>query len=230
MRSRVTLLNGLLARDSAVAALPRAGIVHRLDKDTSGLMVVGKTLAAVTALSRAIAAREVRRQYLALAHGAWPPGLTQVDAPVGRDPRSRVRMAVLASGRAARTDIERIAFAAEVDGGVSALRCTLHTGRTHQIRFILEALAQARAASLNDITAELLRKALGESGGADKASPATAATEPVAAKSASPKAEGTARAATGKEPAARAPTAKAPTATAPAAKAPAKPVAKKTPK
>ena len=129
-----TLLNGLLARHEGAAALPRAGIVHRLDKDTSGLMVVGKTLAAVTALSRAIAAREVRRQYLALAHGAWPPGLTQVDAPVGRDPRSRVRMAVLASGRAARTDIERIAFAAEVDGGVSALRCTLHTGRTHQIR------------------------------------------------------------------------------------------------
>ena len=94
----------------------------------------------------------------------------------------------------------------------------------------LQALAQARAASLNDITAELLRKALGESGGADKASPATAATEPVAAKAASPKAEGTARAATGKEPAARAPTAKAPTAKAPAAKAPAKPVAKKTPK
>ena len=97
-------------------------------------MVVGKTLAAVTALSRAIAAREVRRQYLALAHGAWPPGVTRVDAPVGRDPRSRVRMAVLASGRAAQTDIERIAFDAEVEGGISALRCTLHTGRTHQIR------------------------------------------------------------------------------------------------
>ncbi|MEO5844752.1 MAG: RluA family pseudouridine synthase, partial [Caldimonas sp.] len=65
-----TLLNALLARDSTSAALPRAGIVHRLDKDTSGLMVVGRTLAAVTALSRAIAAREVQRRYLAIAHGA----------------------------------------------------------------------------------------------------------------------------------------------------------------
>ena len=128
-----TLLNGLLAHCAGSAALPRAGIVHRLDKDTSGLMVVGKTLEAVTALSRAIAAREVRRQYLALAHGAWPPGLTSVDAPIGRDPRSRVRMAVVASGRPARTDVERLAFDA-VAGGVSALRCTLHTGRTHQIR------------------------------------------------------------------------------------------------
>ena len=129
-----TLLNGLLARDSAVAALPRAGIVHRLDKDTSGLMVVGKTLAAVTALTRAIAAREVHRSYLAIAHGAWPEGATRIDAPLARDPRSRVRMAVVASGRSAQTDVERLAMA-QVDGGpFSALRCTLHTGRTHQIR------------------------------------------------------------------------------------------------
>jgi len=133
-----TLLNGLLARHAAAATLPRAGIVHRLDKDTSGLMVVGKTLAAVTALSRAIAAREVHRQYLALAHGEWPANLTRVDAPIGRDPRSRVRMAVLASGRAAQTDVESIALGypgdAEANPAVSALLCTLHTGRTHQIR------------------------------------------------------------------------------------------------
>ncbi|MBK6864353.1 MAG: RluA family pseudouridine synthase [Ideonella sp.] len=129
-----TLLNALLAWHAAAAALPRAGIVHRLDKDTSGLMVVGKTLAAVTTLARAIAAREVRRQYLALAHGAWAPGMTRVDAPLGRDPRSRVRMAVLASGRPAQTDFERLAFDPALEGGVSALRCTLHTGRTHQIR------------------------------------------------------------------------------------------------
>jgi len=129
-----TLLNGLLAWHAAAATLPRAGIVHRLDKDTSGLMVVGKTLPAVTALSRAIAAREVHRQYLALAHGAWPPARTRIDAPIGRDPRSRVRMAVLASGRTARTEVERVALAPELEGGVSALRCTLHTGRTHQIR------------------------------------------------------------------------------------------------
>lgn len=129
-----TLLNGLLAWHAGAASLPRAGIVHRLDKDTSGLMVVGKTLAAVTALTRAIAAREVRREYLALVHGVWPAALTLVDAPVGRDPRSRVRMAVLASGRPAQTEFERIAVGAAADGGASALRCTLRTGRTHQIR------------------------------------------------------------------------------------------------
>jgi 23S rRNA pseudouridine1911/1915/1917 synthase len=133
-----TLLNGLLAWHAAAATLPRAGIVHRLDKDTSGLMVVGKTLPAVTALSRAIAAREVHRQYLALAHGRWPGGLTRVEAPIGRDPRSRVRMAVLASGREARTDVDCVALGRPREDGegldVSALRCTLHTGRTHQIR------------------------------------------------------------------------------------------------
>ena len=133
-----TLLNGLLARNAAAASLPRAGIVHRLDKDTSGLMVVGKTLPAVTALSRAIAAREVHRQYLALAHGEWPAGVTHIDAPIGRDAKSRIRMAVQASGKAAQTDVERVALAhpddAGAHGGVSALRCTLFTGRTHQIR------------------------------------------------------------------------------------------------
>ncbi len=133
-----TLLNGLLAWHAVAATLPRAGIVHRLDKDTSGLMVVGKTLPAVTALARAIAAREVQRQYLALAHGDWPAGQTRVDSPIGRDPRSRVRMAVLATGRAARTDVSRVALGypsdADAAHGVSALRCVLHTGRTHQIR------------------------------------------------------------------------------------------------
>ena len=130
-----TLLNGLLAHHPEAATLPRAGIVHRLDKDTSGLMVVGKTLPAVTALVRAIAAREVRRQYLALAHGAVAAGPFCIDAPIGRDPVSRVRMAVVASGKPARTDIERLAVAADAGGhAVSAVRCTLHTGRTHQIR------------------------------------------------------------------------------------------------
>jgi 23S rRNA pseudouridine1911/1915/1917 synthase len=125
-----TLLNGLLAHHAGAAALPRAGIVHRLDKDTSGLMVVGKTLPAVTALSRAIAAREVRRQYLAVAHGVVEGGLRSIDAPIGRDPVSRVRMAVVTSGKPARTDVERLA----TRGAFSALRCSLHTGRTHQIR------------------------------------------------------------------------------------------------
>jgi 23S rRNA pseudouridine1911/1915/1917 synthase len=125
-----TLLNGLLDRYPQSAALPRAGIVHRLDKDTSGLMVVGKTLVAVTALVRAIAGREVRRRYLAIAHGKAPAAPFSVEAPIGRDPQMRLRMAVVGSGKPARTDVERIA----TDDRLSALRCTLHTGRTHQIR------------------------------------------------------------------------------------------------
>ena len=125
-----TLLNGLLAHHPASAALPRAGIVHRLDKDTSGLMVVGKTLQAVTALVRAIGAREVHRQYLAVVHGEMLMARMQIEAPIGRDPQSRVKMAVLAAGRAARTDVERLARG----DGHTAVRCTLHTGRTHQIR------------------------------------------------------------------------------------------------
>lgn len=125
-----TVLNGLLAHHRGAAALPRAGIVHRLDKDTSGLMVVGKTLAAVTALTRAIAAREVHREYLAIAHGVPAQQRLRIDAPIARDPQSRIRMAIVASGKPAITDVERLVDA----GAFSGLRCTLHTGRTHQIR------------------------------------------------------------------------------------------------
>jgi 23S rRNA pseudouridine1911/1915/1917 synthase len=125
-----TLLNGLLARDKAAAQLPRAGIVHRLDKDTSGLMVVGRTLAAVTALMRDIAARQVRRRYQALAQGDVGSESFTVEAPVGRDPAVRVRMAVVAQGKPARTDVMPVAMR----DGISAIRCALHTGRTHQIR------------------------------------------------------------------------------------------------
>jgi 23S rRNA pseudouridine1911/1915/1917 synthase len=125
-----TLLNGLLAHHAAAATLPRAGIVHRLDKDTSGLMAVGKTLPAVTSLSRAIAAREVHRHYLALAHGRVPWDEKTVDAAIGRDPVSRVRMAVLAAGKPARSDLQCVARGQ----AFSALAIKLHTGRTHQIR------------------------------------------------------------------------------------------------
>jgi 23S rRNA pseudouridine1911/1915/1917 synthase len=127
---RGTLVNGLLAHHGGAALLPRAGIVHRLDKDTSGLMVVAKTLEAMTALTRAIAAREVHREYVALAHGEAPAGSWSIDAPIARGPASRVRMAVVAGGKAARTDVSVCA----VEAGVSALHCRLHTGRTHQIR------------------------------------------------------------------------------------------------
>lgn len=126
-----TLLNGLLAYHRAAAELPRAGIVHRLDKDTSGLMLVGKTRQAVDALVRAIAAREVGRQYLALAHGPWRgPDTVEVDRPIGRDPQNRLRMAVVASGKPARTTLVRL----DDREDACLVACRLHTGRTHQIR------------------------------------------------------------------------------------------------
>jgi 23S rRNA pseudouridine1911/1915/1917 synthase len=130
-----TLLNGLLALDPAAAQLPRAGIVHRLDKDTSGLMVVARTRQAMDALVRMIAAREVSRQYLALAHRPWAgPSRREVELAIGRDPRQRLRMAVVdlarESGKPAHTTFDLLHNVA--DGCV--LRCTLHTGRTHQIR------------------------------------------------------------------------------------------------
>ena len=130
-----TLLNGLLARDDRAGVLPRAGIVHRLDKDTSGLMVVARTRAAMDALVRLIAAREVTRQYLALAHRPWHGEPTQtVDAPIGRDPRNRLRMAVVDverhPGKSATTVFELLANGSEG----CLVRASLLTGRTHQIR------------------------------------------------------------------------------------------------
>ena len=129
-----TLLNGLLAHHPLAATLPRAGIVHRLDKDTSGVMMVGKTLPAVTALVRAIAARQVHRRYLALAHGRAPAEHFSIDAPIGRDPVARVRMAVVAGGRPSRTDVQCLAELDHAGARYAALSCTLHSGRTHQIR------------------------------------------------------------------------------------------------
>jgi 23S rRNA pseudouridine1911/1915/1917 synthase len=130
-----TLLNGLLAHDGAAQMLPRAGIVHRLDKDTSGLMVVARSRAAMDALVQAIAAREVARQYIALANKPWTgPRHRQVDAPIGRDPRNRLRMAVVDPerhpGKSAVTVFDLLENA---DAGC-LVRATLQTGRTHQIR------------------------------------------------------------------------------------------------
>jgi 23S rRNA pseudouridine1911/1915/1917 synthase len=130
-----TLLNGLLALDPRAALLPRAGIVHRLDRDTSGLMVVACSRAAMDALVGLIAAREVKRQYLAMAQRSWQGAPTRhVDAAVGRDPRNRLRMAVVDlqhhSGKPARTLVEAL----DSNDRGCVVRCTLETGRTHQIR------------------------------------------------------------------------------------------------
>jgi 23S rRNA pseudouridine1911/1915/1917 synthase len=128
-----TLMNGLLAHHAPAATLPRAGIVHRLDKDTSGVMVVGKTLEAVTALSRMIAAREVHREYVALVHGRFPESRV-IDAPLRRDPVTKIRMAQLPGGKPSRTDVHPLGQA-EVEGrSITAVHCVLHSGRTHQIR------------------------------------------------------------------------------------------------
>ncbi len=130
-----TLLNGLLARDAKAAGLPRAGIVHRLDKDTSGLMVVARERPAMDALVRLIAAREVSRQYVALAHRPWTGGaMREVDAPIGRDPLNRLRMAVVDMnrnpGKPASTLVELLQNAQHG----CCVKATLRTGRTHQIR------------------------------------------------------------------------------------------------
>ncbi len=128
-----TLVNGLLARCpdiQGIGGVNRPGIVHRLDKNTSGLMVVAKTEAAHRDLSAQIKARQVHKGYLALTVGvpALPDGL--IDAPIGRDPRHRKRMAVVPGGREARTRYRVI----DGKGGFGLLELTLETGRTHQIR------------------------------------------------------------------------------------------------
>src|SRR5690606_33304168 len=123
-----TLVNALLHRDPSLAAVPRAGVVHRLDKDTSGVMVVARTLQAQTALVAQLSARGVHRQYLAVVAGALVAGGT-VDAPIDRHPRDRVRMAVREDGRQGVSHYRLLVrFRAH-----TALECRLVTDRTHQI-------------------------------------------------------------------------------------------------
>ncbi len=124
-----TLLNALLHHEPALEHVPRAGIVHRLDKETSGLMVVARTLEAQTDLVRQLQARTVKRYYQALVRGSVERD-GSVDAPIGRHPTQRTKMAVVKTGKPARTHyrvVERF-----VD--CTLVECALETGRTHQIR------------------------------------------------------------------------------------------------
>lgn len=124
-----TLLNALLHHAPQLENIPRAGIVHRLDKNTSGLLVVAKTIEAQTSLVRQLQQRTVKRDYLALVLGEVKRS-GSVDAPIGRHPIHRTKMAVTTNGKPARTHYRII----ENFGGCTLLQCSLETGRTHQIR------------------------------------------------------------------------------------------------
>lgn len=169
-----TLLNGLLAHHGALAAVPRAGIVHRLDAGTSGLLVVAKTIEVQTDLVRQLQQRAVLREYWAVAVGL-APAQGSIDAALARDPRNRLRFRVSAAAHAreARTDFKRIAASEAGAGGVNAvlswLACRLHTGRTHQIRVHLESIGHSlvgdpvyarRRPRLTGAAAALTRQAL----------------------------------------------------------------------
>jgi 23S rRNA pseudouridine1911/1915/1917 synthase len=127
-----TLVNALVARGTALGGgiEGRPGIVHRLDRDTSGLIVVAKNDLAHRRLGAALAARKVSRRYAALIWGHLDADPTIIEAPIDRHPKDRTRMTVIEGGRAARTDV----FSVARFGVCDLVRCVLHTGRTHQIR------------------------------------------------------------------------------------------------
>lgn len=124
-----TLLNGILNKWPDNVKLPRGGIVHRLDKDTTGLIVVARTIQSQTSLVRQLQLREVTRKYLALVYGQFTANQT-IDKPIGRHPRNRKLMSVNANGKPAVTHIT----AREIGKNWSLLECSLESGRTHQIR------------------------------------------------------------------------------------------------
>ena len=134
-----TLVNALKGRGGPLSELggdEREGIVHRLDKETSGLLLVAKTDRAHRVLGAAMSRREIVRRYAALCWGHLDADRVTVDKPIARDPRDRKRMAIVSTGRVARTDFVRLARFDAVD----LLRAHLHTGRTHQIRVHLSSL------------------------------------------------------------------------------------------
>ncbi len=136
-----TLVNALLAHcgDSlpGIGGERRPGIVHRLDRDTSGVMVVAKTEPALAVLSAAFAARDIDRAYLALVWGAPNPAQGEIEGAIGRDPRERKRMALVARG--GKPALTRYRVLAQRDAALALLQCRLATGRTHQIRVHLAA-------------------------------------------------------------------------------------------
>ena len=130
-----TLMNALMHYAPETMGLPRAGIIHRLDKETSGLLMVAKSLTAMTALTRQLADRGIKREYEAIVYG-HPAPFGIVDAPIGRHPTHRTKMAIRPLGRASETHFWCLARY----GGLAHMRFSLVTGRTHQIRVHMEHL------------------------------------------------------------------------------------------